>query len=85
MERSCRTRGVQMVEAAGVEPAQTVENTEVVDSRKGQNGKKGQKGKSTVQTLYKIKFSSTTGGLIEPPRICFCIEPNELSLGVVPV
>jgi hypothetical protein len=45
-----------MVEAAGVEPAQDVENTQVVDSMNGQKGKKGQKGKSTVQTLYKNAF-----------------------------
>jgi hypothetical protein len=44
------------VEAAGVEPAQDVENTQVVDSKNGQNSEKGQKGKSTVQTLYKMSF-----------------------------
>jgi hypothetical protein len=41
-----------MMEAAGVEPGQVIENTQVVDSKSGQNGKKGQKGKSTVQMLY---------------------------------
>jgi hypothetical protein len=44
---------LSVVEAAGVEPAQALENTEVVDFRKGQKSKKGQKGESTVQTLYK--------------------------------
>jgi hypothetical protein len=48
-----------MVEAAGVKPAQDIENTQVVDSKNGQNGKKGEKGKSTVQTLYKSAFSTT--------------------------
>jgi hypothetical protein len=43
-----------MVEAAGVEPVQGIENTQVTDFEKSQKGKKGQKGKSNVQTLYKI-------------------------------
>ena len=45
-----------LVEAAGVEPVQDVENTQVVHFNNGQNGQKGQKGKSTVQTLYKMSF-----------------------------
>jgi hypothetical protein len=47
-----------MVEAAGVEPVQDVENTQVVDSRNGHNGKKGQKGKSTVQNCFSMTVQS---------------------------
>ena len=48
------------MEAAGVEPAQGIDNTQVADFKKGEKGEKGQKGKSTVQTLYKISLSSTS-------------------------
>jgi hypothetical protein len=57
-----------MVEAAGVEPAQTIENTQVADFTTGQNGKKGQKGKSTVQTLYKNVFPRTPSHRFGPPK-----------------
>ena len=47
------------MEAAGVEPAPGIVNTQVTDLKKGEKGKKGQKGESTVQTFYKIDLSST--------------------------
>jgi len=43
------------VEAAGVEPAHGIDNTQVADFKKGEKGKKGE---STVQTLYKIELPS---------------------------
>jgi hypothetical protein len=47
-----------MVEAAGVEPVQGIDNTQVADFKKGEKDRKGQKSKSAVQTLYKIVLSS---------------------------
>jgi hypothetical protein len=41
-DRQMNVRFSNMVEAAGVEPPQDVQNNQVVDSKNGQNGKKGQ-------------------------------------------
>jgi hypothetical protein len=70
--------GGNLVEAAGVEPAQDVENTQVVDPNNGQNGKKDQKGKSTVQTLYKMSFHDrpATQGLTHPSILPKMVPPQ---------
>ena len=71
------------MEAAGVEPAQDVENTQVVDSKSGQNGKKGQNGKSTVQTLYKISLRIAQSRARTHPSTLPKMVPPEAIFGVV--